>query len=120
MHLAETVNRVTMSDNVRVAVRVRPYNAREKVADSKAIIKMIGNQTIITNPATGEVRAASFPSREPRSPADLGPLFAGAEVHVRLLVQLVRAGQPPGVRLAADGVRRPRPGRAEERVGRVR
>ena len=45
-----------MSDevSVRVAVRVRPFNDREKVRESKCIIDMQENQTWITNPDSGE------------------------------------------------------------------
>jgi hypothetical protein len=46
-----------MSDgevSVRVAVRVRPFNDREKLRESKCIIDMQENQTWITNPDTGE------------------------------------------------------------------
>ena len=39
--------------SVKVAVRVRPFNKREKERESKSIIQMKpGNQTIITNPVS--------------------------------------------------------------------
>jgi len=49
-----------MSDNVKVAVRVRPFNGREKQRDATLIIAMNGNSTSITNPETGEVKNFSF------------------------------------------------------------
>ena len=39
-----------MSDQIRVAVRVRPFNQREKDRDPKCIIRMEGKTTFITNP----------------------------------------------------------------------
>lgn len=36
--------------SVKVAVRVRPFNTREILRDSKLIIEMSGNMTAITNP----------------------------------------------------------------------
>jgi len=47
-------------DNVKVAVRVRPYNSREKERDARCIIEMAGGTTSITNPDTGEVKSFSF------------------------------------------------------------
>ena len=49
-----------MADNVKVAVRVRPFNAREKERDAKCVIKMQGSTTSITNPETGEVKNFAF------------------------------------------------------------
>jgi hypothetical protein len=42
-----------MSDNVKVAVRVRPFNKREIERDAKLVISMnkATQQTTITNPA---------------------------------------------------------------------
>ena len=37
-------------ENVKVAVRVRPFNAREKARNAKLIVQMSGNSTKITNP----------------------------------------------------------------------
>ena len=37
-------------ENVKVAVRVRPFNKREVGRNAKLIVEMNGNQTIITNP----------------------------------------------------------------------
>lgn len=42
------------AENVKVAVRVRPYNGREKDQKSTCIIKMDGPMTIIVNPEDGE------------------------------------------------------------------
>ncbi|XP_073236742.1 kinesin-like protein KIF28P [Porites lutea] len=47
-----------MADNVRVAVRVRPFNSREKARNAVLIIKMQGNSTYIKDPST--------PDQEPR------------------------------------------------------
>ena len=37
-------------ENVKVAVRVRPFNKREVGRNARLIIDMKGNQTIIKNP----------------------------------------------------------------------
>ena len=37
-------------ENVKVAVRVRPFNSREKARNAKLIIEMVGSSTKITNP----------------------------------------------------------------------
>lgn len=47
-------------ENVKVAVRVRPFNQREKDANSKLIVAMAGNQTLITNPKTNEEKKFAF------------------------------------------------------------
>ena len=47
-------------ENVKVAVRVRPFNQREKEAKSKLVVSMTGNQTIITNPKTSEEKKFGF------------------------------------------------------------
>lgn len=44
-----------MSDNVKVAVRVRPFNGREKSMKAKCIIRMSPKQTFITDPESGEL-----------------------------------------------------------------
>ncbi|XP_075250028.1 kinesin-like protein KIF28 isoform X4 [Convolutriloba macropyga] len=51
-----------MSDGeaVRVAVRVRPFNSREKSMGAKLIIKMSGNTTYITNPSDNEKKDFAF------------------------------------------------------------
>ena len=41
--------------SVKVAVRVRPFNERELSMDSKCIIKMTNNKTIITNQKASEM-----------------------------------------------------------------
>jgi hypothetical protein len=38
--------------SIKVAVRVRVFNDREKKLNSKLIIKMVGNTTTITNPVS--------------------------------------------------------------------
>lgn len=45
---------------VKVAVRVRPFNTREKTANSKLIVNMSGQQTIITNPENNEEKKFAF------------------------------------------------------------
>ena len=47
-------------ESVKVAVRVRPFNRREKEADSKLCVAMSGPTTIITNPETGEERKFTY------------------------------------------------------------
>ncbi|XP_046369590.2 kinesin-like protein KIF28P isoform X1 [Haliotis rufescens] len=47
-------------DSVKVAVRVRPFNQREKNAGSKCIVSMDGKTTRLTNPANGEVKSFAF------------------------------------------------------------
>ena len=38
--------------SVKVAVRVRPFNSREKAANSTSIVRMEGGDTWITNPVS--------------------------------------------------------------------
>ena len=45
---------------VKVAVRVRPFNKREKEASAKLCVGMTGNTTIITNPQTGEEKKFTY------------------------------------------------------------
>ncbi len=47
-------------ENVKVAVRTRPFNQREKDAKSKLIVQMNGPQTIITDPKTNEEKKFAF------------------------------------------------------------
>lgn len=47
-------------ENVQVAVRVRPFNQREKDANSKCILKMEGGSTVITNPHNGDTKTFTF------------------------------------------------------------
>lgn len=47
-------------ENLRVAVRVRPFNGREKNSNSKLIVSMKGNQTIITDPNTNEEKKYAY------------------------------------------------------------
>lgn len=49
-----------MAENVRVAVRVRPFNSREKARAAVLIIKMQGNSTYITDPAAPDVEPRKF------------------------------------------------------------
>ncbi|KAG6622707.1 kinesin-like protein [Phytophthora cinnamomi] len=51
-----------MSENVQVAVRVRPFNEREKSMDSTSCIRMVKEtqQTIITDPETNVEKAFTF------------------------------------------------------------
>lgn len=37
-------------ENVKVAVRVRPFNSREKARNAKLIVDMNGPSTTLTNP----------------------------------------------------------------------
>jgi hypothetical protein len=41
-------------ENVKVAVRVRPFNQREKDAKSTLVVDMVGNQTLIKKPKGNE------------------------------------------------------------------
>ena len=47
---------MSAEDNVKVAVRVRPFNAREKERSATCIIQMNGKTTTITSPETGEAK----------------------------------------------------------------
>lgn len=47
-------------ENLRVAVRVRPFNQREKDANSKLVVSMSGNQTILINPKTKEEKKFAY------------------------------------------------------------
>ena len=47
-------------ENVRVAVRVRPFNQREKEAGSSLIVNMVGSQTIITKPKSTDEKKFEF------------------------------------------------------------
>jgi kinesin family member 1 len=47
-------------ESVKVAVRVRPFNSREKEAGSTLIVNMVGNQTIITNPDDKQEKKFAF------------------------------------------------------------
>jgi len=46
--------------SVKVAVRVRPFNKREKDANSKTIIRMEGKGTYIKDPDTGQEKEFAF------------------------------------------------------------
>lgn len=49
-----------MADNVKVAVRMRPYNQRERDMNAKCCIRMLKDtqQTVIVEPETGEPSGA--------------------------------------------------------------
>lgn len=47
-------------ENLKVAVRVRPFNQREKDAKSKLIVSMSGAQTIIKDPKTNEEKKYAY------------------------------------------------------------
>ena len=49
-----------MSDNVRVAVRVRPFNQRERERQAKNVIRIEGSSTFIAHPETGVEKQFSF------------------------------------------------------------
>eukprot|EP00741_Cyanophora_paradoxa_P014022 tig00020725_g13535.t1 len=49
-----------MAESVKVAVRVRPFNQREKDRNAKLIISMDGPSTGITNPESGELKSFAF------------------------------------------------------------
>ena len=46
--------------SVKVAVRVRPYNQREKDGGSECCVKMNGPTTILVDPATGKDKVYTF------------------------------------------------------------
>ena len=47
-------------ENVKVAVRTRPFNSREKARNAKLIVAMSGNSTKITNPEVTITRWTFF------------------------------------------------------------
>jgi len=47
-------------ENVKVAVRVRPFNKREQDAKSKLVVSMTGNQTKLINPKNNEEKNFAF------------------------------------------------------------
>ncbi|OQR83118.1 kinesin-like protein [Achlya hypogyna] len=71
-----------MGDNVQVAVRVRPFNEREKSMNSTSCIRMVKEtqQTIITDPESGVDKSFTFDfSYDSFSPPD-DPQFASQDV----------------------------------------
>ena len=50
--------------SVKVAVRVRPYNDREKAANSNSIIRMEGGDTYITNPVSPPIFTGTCPAEK--------------------------------------------------------
>lgn len=51
---------MSSDDSIKVAVRVRPFNAREKALNSKCIISMSGQTTTIEDPETGKPSVFTF------------------------------------------------------------
>ena len=49
-----------MADAIRVAVRVRPFNQRERDHGAKCVVAVDGRSTTITNPETGEAKTFTF------------------------------------------------------------
>jgi len=47
-------------ESVKVAVRVRPFNQREKDANAKLCVSMTGNQTICTDPKNNEEKKFAY------------------------------------------------------------
>jgi len=48
-------------ENVKVAVRVRPFNSRENARNAKLVVEMVGNSTKITNPEdANDVKTFTF------------------------------------------------------------
>jgi hypothetical protein len=47
-------------ESVKVAVRVRPFNQREKDANAKLCVSMTGNQTICTDPKSNEEKKFAY------------------------------------------------------------
>jgi hypothetical protein len=47
-------------ESVKVAVRVRPFNQREKDANAKLCVSMTGNQTICTDPKSKEEKKFAY------------------------------------------------------------
>ena len=64
-----------VGQNVRVAVRVRPFNQREIDRNSKCCISMDGNRTTITDPETGKKKNFTFDFSY-NSHASGDPIFA--------------------------------------------
>ena len=46
--------------SVKVAVRLRPFNARELALNSPLIVEMEGNKTILKDPETGVKKDFSY------------------------------------------------------------
>jgi hypothetical protein len=46
--------------SVKVAVRCRPFNGREKERAATLIVEMVDGQTKLTDPASGKVREFAF------------------------------------------------------------
>ncbi|CAO2595941.1 Kinesin-like protein KIF13A [Lemmus lemmus] len=71
-----------MSDTkVKVAVRVRPMNRRELELNTKCVVEMEGNQTVLHPPPsnTKQGERAMSPSREPWPESPLLAAFRGSQ-----------------------------------------
>ena len=51
---------MSSTESVKVAVRVRPFNGREKDRNATCIIRMFGVKTVIINPDTQEEKEFAF------------------------------------------------------------
>ena len=49
-----------MAENIRVAVRVRPFNQREQERGAKLIVGMDGNTTTLANPKDPNAEPKKF------------------------------------------------------------
>ncbi|KXS22505.1 kinesin-domain-containing protein [Gonapodya prolifera JEL478] len=62
--LAESMNRVMGGtppvESIRIAIRVRPFNSREKERHAKCCVKMDGSQTAAIDPDTGKISTFGF------------------------------------------------------------
>ena len=66
--------------NVRVAVRCRPFNAREKQLGSPCVLRMSDKATTIVNPTTGDEKTFTFDySFWSHDPASTAPPFASQQ-----------------------------------------
>ena len=66
--------------NVRVAVRCRPFNAREKQLGSPCVLRMSDKATTIVNPTTGDEKTFTFDySFWSHDPASTVPPFASQQ-----------------------------------------
>ena len=66
--------------NVRVAVRCRPFNAREKQLGSPCVLRMSDKATTIVNPTTGDEKTFTFDySFWSHDPTSTAPPFASQQ-----------------------------------------
>lgn len=52
------------TESVKVAVRVRPFNSREKDRNATCIVRMQGPKTVLINPDSGEEKDFAFDVRK--------------------------------------------------------